>query len=204
MTLCAETSYVATNLGSFAGGHAVAEALNNAGQVAGHSAVSATHEHAFLYSNGALIDLGTGPGNDYSVAYGISETGEVAVISSKYDEFGQDQSYLYSNGVLTNIGTLGGATYAYGMGPFGQIVGKSYLIGGSAHPFLYSGGMMTDLGFAGDAVDINDSGQVAGFSYTVGNAFRAFLYSEGIMLNLGSLGGNSAAFGLNNLGRTSG
>jgi len=104
-----------------------------------------------------------------------------------------------------DIGSLGGSsTTAYGINNYGQVVGFSYLSGGSYRAFLYSGGPMTDLGtlpcavFIPDtttnsrAYGINNYGQVVGESDTFLIApsgdptivQHAFLWSGGTMSDL--------------------
>ena len=50
--------------------------INDSGQVAGVAMNSNGDEHAFLYSNGSMQDLGT-LGGSASWAYGINNSGQV-------------------------------------------------------------------------------------------------------------------------------
>ena len=66
-----EAIYTITDLG---GGEA--DGINASGQVVGQNAV----DHAFLYSNGVMTDLGTFGGTS-SAAYGINSSGQVVGLS---------------------------------------------------------------------------------------------------------------------------
>jgi probable HAF family extracellular repeat protein len=63
------------DLGTLAGGSiSFAYGINNAGQIVG-DADNGQFTHAFLYSNGAMADLGTLGNNSY--ARGINDAGQV-------------------------------------------------------------------------------------------------------------------------------
>ena len=78
-----ETLYTVTDLGTLPGGTAMSEArgINASGQVVGVSYASYDNYHAFLYSNGAMADLGTLGGSE-SKAFGINASGQVVGWSS--------------------------------------------------------------------------------------------------------------------------
>ena len=76
--------YHITDLGSLTGGNggSVALAINNAGQVVGHSSNGAS-EDAFLWSLATgMIDLGTLPSGNTSSAFGINDIGQVVGVSA--------------------------------------------------------------------------------------------------------------------------
>jgi probable HAF family extracellular repeat protein len=105
--------------------------INDAGQIVGHSRTAAGYLHAFLYSDGVTIDLGTlGGGSSY--AYGINDTGDVVGYSWSVD--GSTRAFLYSNGVLQDLNRLVEAdgwklSEAYGINSSGQIVGAGLFNG---------------------------------------------------------------------------
>src|SRR3954471_10776733 len=74
--LLGDVVYSVTNLGTLGGSNSFAFGLNNSGQVTGGSATSTGAQHAFLYSNGQMTDLGTLGGA--TVGYGINDAGQVA------------------------------------------------------------------------------------------------------------------------------
>jgi probable HAF family extracellular repeat protein len=204
----AAASYTVVDIGTL-GGQTVPYAINEVGQVAGYSEVAGV-SHAFLYSNGAIQDLGT-LGGSQSTAYGINNNGDV-VGSFTALPLGLNHAFLYSNGVMTDLGTLA-VNYQSGASQInnrGQIVGVAGTSTGS-HAFLYNRGVMQDLGTLGGSNSsgsgINAVGQVVGLSYLPGDtAFHAMLYSRGTMSDLGALpnGCCSQAQAINLFGRAVG
>ena len=139
-------------------------------QVTGFSSTAAGFEHAFLYRNGKMHDLGTLPGGSSSAGYAINQDGLVTGYSSASD--GNAHAILYSHGVMHDLGTLPGRTESFGddINRFGQIVGFSRA-GFDSHAFLYSHGAMQDLNdlisptsgwILEFANAINDRGQITG------------------------------------------
>jgi len=57
--LLADTLYSVKDLGTLGGDFSRGSGINNAGQVTGQSSTSTGFTHAFLYSNGQMMDLGT-------------------------------------------------------------------------------------------------------------------------------------------------
>ena len=54
----------------------IAFGINNRGQVVGDASIASGETHAFLFENGAMVDLGTLHGGESSAA-GINDRGEV-------------------------------------------------------------------------------------------------------------------------------
>jgi len=160
--LAAASLYTATYLGTL-GGYSIPTGINDSGQVIGRSQANSLYDHAFLYSNGVMQDLGTlGVGGAFSEAYGIIQqwTGD-------WDRWNGGRcpghAFLYSNGVMQDLGTLGGLfSDARAINNSGQVVGISQIADGTYHGFLYSNGAMTDLGVSCQANGISDSGQIYG------------------------------------------
>lgn len=63
------------DLGDLGGGSSDGEGINNLGQVVGYSKTASGEDHAFLYSNGQITDLGTAGTTTYAV--GINDSGTV-------------------------------------------------------------------------------------------------------------------------------
>jgi probable HAF family extracellular repeat protein len=162
---------------------------------------------ASMWDAGRMTDLGllTDVSKFESVAYGISDAGQVAMYS---------QQGLEGAGFLYNRGTVAGLSNLLHSRPraidnTGEIVGD-FPTGDPAspsHAFLWNAEDVTDLGTFGgtgsQAYSINDFGQVVGSAYLGGNsAVHAFLYGGAGLRDLGTLGGtNSVAFGINNVGQ---
>jgi probable HAF family extracellular repeat protein len=159
--------------------------INNSGQIAGAYSTADLANHAILYSDGNIKELGSLNGTNNSSAICINNNGQVAGLSRINDNH-DIHAFLYSgDGPMQDLGTLGGTdSDAWGINDSGQVVGWSYTSDGlqNCHAFLYSGdGPMQDLGTFGGvrslAVDINNVGQVVGLAMTSNNDWHAFLYS---------------------------
>jgi probable HAF family extracellular repeat protein len=78
--------------------------INDAGDVVGMSAyASAGDGHAFLYSGGAMISLGT-LGGFYSSAYGVNNHGQVVGVAEIAPR--ETRAFLYQNGAMLDLNTL--------------------------------------------------------------------------------------------------
>ena len=161
-----------------------------------------------------VTDLGTLPGDGYSVARAINATGQITGAAG-FNNGPNSSVFVYSHGVLTNLGTLGGTSgIGNGINASGQVAGYSQNGSGTYRAFLSNGNTLTDIGDlgGGSAVGyaINDLGQVVGAAYTADGSVHPFLYSNGHMTDLGTLGspaGNSwwnSAAGINKSGAVTG
>jgi probable HAF family extracellular repeat protein len=175
-----------------------AVAVNARGQVAGKYQVSGAM-HAYLWSDGNFVDLGTlGGSTSYPTA--MNDAGQVIGQSSMPGDT-EWHAFLYSNGVMTDLGVGGCGGAAVDINEAGQV-----LINSCNHVFRYTAGVMLDLGNLGMAdssgLAINDAGEVAGTSRVSPTATHAFLYTGGTMVDLGAPGGTSStAADLNNAGQ---
>jgi probable HAF family extracellular repeat protein len=169
--------------------------------------------HAFLYSNGHMLDLGTLPSGTQSEGFAVNSSGQVtgwADVEDAQNTSFQQHAFLYSDGKMKDLGTLPGGSSSFGVGindGWGrgrnngvQVTGYSSTTSGFEHAFLYSDGKMEDLGTLpggsssiGSAV--NQSGEVAGFSAISVENSHAFLYRHGDLQDLGTLPGLTDSFG---------
>jgi probable HAF family extracellular repeat protein len=206
-----EFKYRVTDLGALPGGNSsAAYAINNRGQVTGESDVASqgpfyTEQHAFLYSNGQMQDLGV-LGGQYSYGMGINDHGVVVGNSTTTS----DDSYfiypfIWSGGAMRNIGSLGGIVGgANAINDQGIVVGSSDMRTGEERAFIYNG-TMHDLGTGNgsEATDINNLNQVVGTvsQSTSESSTLVFLWQNGYTRILPTLGG-SRSFGphINDLG----
>lgn len=211
-------SYTITDLGTLGGTRSDARGLNNRGDVVGSSYVAGDRSiNPYLYSNGAMRDLGSLFGPGLGVGQAVNNAGQVVGYSSPASNL-VPRAFLYSGGAMRDLGTLGGEnSNAFDINEAGQVVGYSQLASGAERGFLYSGGVMTSLGTLpggdhSDARGINNAGQVVGTAVTSprGTPFdqgtrSAFIYTDGLMGDLGSLGGRlSDAFAINDAGQAIG
>jgi len=128
-----------------------------------------------------IKDLGTLPGNSYSVGYGINDKGQVTGLSCDAD-FSKCRAFLWRHGVMIDLGTLGGPNSEAGWHPSdrGQVgvagetstrdpLGEDFCGFGTnlvCLPFVWQKGEKTVLptlgGNNGRANGFNNWGQVVG------------------------------------------
>jgi probable HAF family extracellular repeat protein len=169
------------DIGTLGGPDAIAEFINERGQVAGHSFTNSTPNPVIDACGGFTTEVPT------------------------------DHPFIWDGGQMTDLGTLGGTCgFPNHMNGRGQVVGLSDLAGDSTeHPFLWTKGEgMKDLGTLGgdfgSANWLNDAGEVVGFAATQDDqAFFAFLWIDGKMTNLGIVAGDpcSVAYAINSQGQ---
>jgi probable HAF family extracellular repeat protein len=183
-------------------------ALNDAGLVAGSYHGTSQNRAALFDPARGLIDLGTFPGGDTTLAYGINNAGQV--VGEANNDIGQLRAFRWSAATgLVDLGALGGAAILPSTGlainGAGQVTGYSARADFSRHAFIHtpaSGLVDIDtlasvrsLGWA-----INDAGHVTGeVILAETSAQHAFLYKpETDMVALVSPGvAASVGYGIN-------
>lgn len=238
-TAIAQT-YTITDLGTLSGetlpfgGGSIGTAVNRAGQVTGNSLVAGPclHNcmHAFLYSNGKMLDIGTLPGGNSSVGNSINSGKEPEVVGYSEVAGGALHAFLWNAGQMLDLGTFsgGGNSVANAIDQFGDITGNAQIAAGNFHAFLYRRGTMHDLGtlpggtYSGGfginrvkeeraersgGIEVVGYGDVPGdCTFHVSCPYHAFLYSQGAMHDLGTLPGGffSNATAINQFGQITG
>ena len=160
-----------------------AQAVNRGGDVAGNALFISGHAHAFLFSRGEALDLGTlgGLSNGDSAGLAINEKRQVAGWSSGPGF--RRHALLASAGRLIDLGVLpAGDPYASseatGIDARGRVVGTSDDGAGNTVAFFYDGRKMRDLGKLLDdegrqawqlvsAHSINRRGEISGMALSL-------------------------------------
>lgn len=191
-----------------------ATGINSSGQVVGQSetpydaggGIILNVNHAFLYQNGKMTDLGGIPNSGdpsgisaNSAASAINDAGVIVGDGDTEVAGGafEDHAFVYRNGAFSTLGTLNNTTssFAAGINNSNQIIGYStYAFGDISdyHAFLHTGtGLLTagdDLGTFGGADSfanyINNSGRVLGVAQDASGAFQPFVYQGSGLLSL--------------------
>jgi probable HAF family extracellular repeat protein len=82
-----------------------AAAINNLGQVVGGSVLPGNpSEHAFLWRDGLMSDLGALPGDALSFAESINDNGQV--VGQSCNTSGNCRAFVWQSGVMTDLNTL--------------------------------------------------------------------------------------------------
>ena len=194
-------TYSVIDLGSLGNPGCQAHGIDSAGQITGEATTASGQSHAFVYSGGALADLGIAA----TIASGRAINGSGQIAGYYYDR--SYQAFLWDRGKTRDLGDLGGSyAAAYALNSVGHVCGSSFTRTHREHAFFWGGRRMIDLGTLGgghsSARGINGSDQVVGYAYLASGAFHAFVWSGGTMRDLGTLGGDySSAYAVNDAGQ---
>jgi probable HAF family extracellular repeat protein len=189
--------YTVVDLGTLGGTFSGAEddAPNQSGQVDGYSTLLGDNvTHAFLWSRGRMIDLGTLGGPNSMAVWQLNDWGAVPVMSdtTTVDPNAEDYCYLGTNficrafiwyrGLRITLPTLGGSntnTYGAQINNWGQMVGAAEIDVTNPtcpppevlieRPVIWELGQVRELPIlpgdtSGAAFVINDLGQIGGLS----------------------------------------
>jgi probable HAF family extracellular repeat protein len=204
--VAAPSSYSVTTIS----GVSNAKSLNDNGQFTGYLPGTSGSGSAFIYSNGALTDLGSALGNPYSSrGWGINNSGEITGGYS-YTTFnnsgvatGINSAFSY-NGTVTNIASATAPANAEGfaINDQGWVTGNISSSGSSpSQAFLYDGNSIRTILLPGGGFSqgraINNNGWVTGESgfASQNNIVHAYIYSGSSTIDLGVLPGTSSSWG---------
>jgi probable HAF family extracellular repeat protein len=162
----------------------VATSINGSGEVAGYEPFESTStdtDHAWVYSNGALIDINSSslfPSG--TEAEGINDSG--VVVGQGWLNSSSFQAFVYSGGKMVDIGPPGAyQASAIAINDNGQVLGNAYFTSGGGGAFLYANGTFTYLAPKGDSasgIALSSAGQVLG-DLSTSTATSLAIYSNG-------------------------
>lgn len=174
-----------------------------------------TVDHAYVSSNGGILDLGSLPGGvfpyqHHSSAEDINNLGQVVGWSESYTppappHLKPRHATLFLGGAPIDLGTLGGVeSVALAINNAGEIVGNSMNAANESRAFLYANGVMTQIPISGisstaavTAHDINDEGDIVGQVNDLTNPYNgwAFVRIDGQTYDLNQLAAGLLAAG---------
>jgi len=185
---------VLKTLPTLGGPGAFAWDINNAGQVVGTSytnqvAPIGPFQHAFLWQNNVITDLGVLPGDEESGAAAINNSGQIVGSSMRTDPETYEvtsHAFLYSGGMMTALPVPSSEAYAGDINDWGHVVGAMRAGGGFSnfHAYIFADGVARNLNSlvpAGSglhlvtASGINNAGQIVGLAFDSRGGHHAFL-----------------------------
>lgn len=172
--------------------YSTAEAINNAGLVAGSKYQNAM-ETTYVYGPGGMSSPGSFGSRTtlYERATLINNNGQIAGYAH-YTADDSERAFVSTGNGLRDLGTLGGKqSYLSGFNDAGQGAGYSSLANNMQHAIASNGSNITDLGTLGGnhswASAINQQGIIVGTSLDANERPQAFFYYGNGMSNLGTL-----------------
>jgi probable HAF family extracellular repeat protein len=182
-------------IGTLGGLYSILLAVNNNNAAVGWSftATNPDWEHAILWQDGHLIDLGTLPGDVLSRALGINDRGQIVglSLSSNLLPF-RARAVIWDHGQATE---LPGSEVCLGM----AINNRGHAAGRCEdQPWLWRDGERVGLGLLpgydyGDVAAINDTDVVVGTMYDSRGNSTAFRWADGVLTDLGALTGTTGS-----------
>ena len=171
----AQTRYNLYDLGPIVGTNSSAEAINNAGNLAGYTYTNGGFSAFSCISNQVSLVSGLGSIDDRAVS--INNSNHLTINSLTN---GQYYPFLYNNGSLTGLGDWGGTnTFITGMDDFDDIIG--YVESTNGVTGVFYNGQPLSLGDLGGGISypwgINNFGLVVGSSALPGGQMHACYFT---------------------------
>ena len=167
--------FARTPIGHLGGGSSFPNDINNARQVVGSSYTKIVDgveqvEHAFLWQNGVLTDLGVLPDDAESTAVAINSFGIIVGSSSRINMVTFQETrrpFIYDNGSMTAIPVPSLDAQAADINDSGVVVGTMKASGGLSgnHAWVYQDGVVTNL----NSLVVPGSGLHIAFAYAINN-----------------------------------
>ena len=194
------------DLQAFEGFYSEAVDINDQDEIVGWFGINGVYQHAFLWRDGDVIELGTLGGSE-SVANAINDLG--VVVGQADSEFDR-VAFAWENGEMSSLPGLdnpGGQ--AYDVNNENQIVGVAFADKKEVAVFWQDGEITAlpplDGGFS-YALAINDLSQIVGQSDEGFDVVHAVAWIDGQIHDLHNTnaGKSSSAWGINNVGQVVG
>jgi len=197
-TVYPQVQYQVINLGTLGGDYSYAYCINDSGSIVGQTSTAEGSARGFVWQNGTMLNLGTLPNTNSSVARGINNLNQIVGLSDY-------RSFIMQNGNMTELAL----NEIYKINDSGQAAGSKVDVNFNIIAVLWHNGNIIELGTLGgddsQAFDISETGYVVGRSQLPNNSRRAFLWHNGNMINLGTLGDDQSwANSVNDSGHTVG
>ena len=188
--------YRITDLGTLGGNLSVAYHINDKAQVVGEARLANGIQHAYVWQNGVMTDLGTLSNfTSQSLAQWINNSGQI--VGSSLQSSTTSHAFVWQNSVMTDLGALQSFpnSSATSISDAGLIAGNalagSFLNG---HAVTWQNGSITDQGALGYILFVNDSGQMTGNALNSSGQQRAFLLQGNAKTETGTLPGYAHSF----------
>ena len=135
------------------GSSAIANDINDQRQIVGFMGDSIVTDHAFLWENGIVTDLGIIPGGTSADARAINNIGHVAGrgwVPLEGSFFGEPHAFFWDGQTMIDIGTLPDhkRSMALAINDLDEIVGSSSFVGNNiniSHAIYWRDGVLYDL-----------------------------------------------------------
>jgi len=199
----AAQNYAIVDLGTLGGSTSQAHGINAKGWIVGESLTKESQDHAFVYHDGPMFDVGVTGG--MSIGYAVNDAGQTGGCY-----FGDHFQAFVAADKVAAIGTLGAShSSGFALNSRGHSVGDSYTSDLKHHAFLWDGKEMHDLGTLGGSFSaargVNANDVVVGWAYLPNGAYHAYAGGTAGLVDLGTLGGScSAADAVNDAGAIAG
>lgn len=179
-------------LPSLGGKAAAARSVNQAGLIVGNAQTATRQVHAASWKKGAVHDLGTLRGGNFSRAFAVNE--HAAIVGEANTSLdGKSRAVIWSDDRIHSLGLLPGGSFssAQAISNTGIAVGYADDARGETQAVRFENDRVQSLGTLGDqpssALDINDAEEIVGASTTADGMMRAFLWTAGHMYSLNQL-----------------
>jgi probable HAF family extracellular repeat protein len=176
-----------TTIGTLGGRNAFVADLSDSGRIAGYSNFNDSRfYHALRWSRQeGLVDLGTLPGSNESLASAINNRGQV-VGYALYEDIARSSALLWDPHTgLRDLGDLGGHwAMALDINDAGRVAGNSRTAAGVGMAFSWTEatgmvGLLPPGALGSDAREMNASGQIVGNYVTADGITLMFLWTPG-------------------------